>query len=398
LRPLSILQITNRIPWPLNDGGNIATYNVTRFLHRKGHRIVLASLNTQKHYQQPSVLREVSEVRAVDIDTSITLGGLIGGLFSRQPYNVERFRSDEFAALLKELLQKEKFDIVQLEGSYLSIYLPVIREHSNSPVLLRSHNVEFRIWERLAANTGNPLKRFYLQNLARKIRRFELHWLPQYDGIIPIADQDEDFYRESGFKGHLRTINGGVDLATFSPSRPLAFAPTICFLGSLEWKPNVQGLHWFLQKVWPQVVDLHPEAELHVAGKNPPAALSRLSAPGLKFHGMVPDAAEFLDSCHIFIVPLLSGGGMRLKIVEAMANGKCILSTRVGAEGIACTHEKDIFLSDDPDEWARILRELLTSRQRSVQVAKNGMQLAKEKYSWEAIIAQFEAFYQEVGA
>lgn len=337
-------------------------------------------------------------MHAVDIDTSITPWGLLWGLVSAQPYNVERFRSEKFAYVLSEIFKRETFDIIQLEGSYMSLYMDVIRAHSNAPILLRSHNVEHVIWERLAANTPQPLKRFYLSNLARKIRKFELRWLPHYDGIIPIAEQDTEYYRQHGFSGPLRTINGGVDLKTFRPSQPPHHNQQICFLGSLEWQPNVQGLHWFLDKVWKHIHKEFPQAELHVAGKNPPAELKSLQAPGLKFHGMVPDAAEFMDAHHFFITPLLSGGGMRLKIVEALANGKCVLSTHIGAEGIACTHGKDIFLVDEPEEWVRVLRELLTSPEKSVHVAKNGMQLAAEKYSWESIVQQFEAFYREVGA
>lgn len=396
MKPIHILQVTNRIPWPLNDGGNIATYNVSRFLHRNGHRVVLASLNTNKHHQDPAVLKEIDEVHAIDIDTSLTAVGLLKGLFSRQPYNVERFRSEEFAELLARLVTENQFDIIQLEGSYLSLYIEGVRKHTDCPIVMRSHNVEFKIWERLAANTSNPLKRFYLKNLAGKIKNFEVKLIPACDGIIPIAGQDTDFYREAGFKGHLKTINGGVDLETFKPSVPPHFAPTICFLGSLEWQPNVQGLRWFLDQVWPAVHAAHPEAEFHVAGKNPPPELEKLSVPGMRFHGMVPDAPAFLDASHIFVVPLFSGGGMRMKIVEAMANGKCTVSTRIGAEGIAYKDEHDILLAEEANEWIGILNDLLTSQHKSVEIAKNGMQLAQGKYSWEAIVAQFEAFYREV--
>jgi glycosyltransferase involved in cell wall biosynthesis len=392
------LQVTNRIPWPLNDGGNIATYNVSRFLHRRGHRVVLASLNTKKHYQDPSVLKEIDEIHTVDIDTTLNIPGLLKGLVSAQPYNVERFRSKEFADLLARLVTENQFDIIQIEGSYLSLYIDVIRQHTDCPVVLRSHNVEFKIWERLAANTSNPLKRFYLKDLARKIKKFETKWIDACDGIIPIAGQDTEFYRKAGFTGHLQTINGGVDLEAFRPTVPPFFSPTISFLGSLEWQPNVQGLHWFLDQVWPKVIAKHPEAEFHVAGKNPPAELEKLSAPGLHFHGMVPDAHTFLDAYHIFVVPLFSGGGMRMKIVEAMANGKCTVSTRIGAEGIAYTDGRNILLAEEPEEWALILNDLLTSQLRSVEIAENGMELAQDKYSWEAIVEQFEAFYREVQA
>jgi polysaccharide biosynthesis protein PslH len=396
LEALRILQVTNRIPWPLNDGGNIATYNVSRYLHRAGHHVTLASLNTLKHRQDPSVLKEVDAVHALDLDTTVTPWGLLKGLFSAQPYNVMRFWSQEFADLLRKLLAKESFDIVQLEGSYMSLYIPVIRSGSKTPIVLRSHNVEFKIWERLAANTSNPLKRFYLKNLAGKIKRFELGHLADCDAVIPIADQDEAFYRTHGFRGPLRTINGGVDLVAFAPKAGIHANQRVAFLGSLEWQPNVQGLLWFLEKVWPDLRRLHPSLELHVAGKNPSEGLRQLKVAGMVFHGEVPDAVVFMESCHFFISPLLAGGGMRLKLVEAMANGKCIVSTPIGAEGIACTNGKEIFLAEHPGEWVAVFDLLLGNPALSEGAAREAVALAQARYGWEAIVGEFVEFYREV--
>jgi polysaccharide biosynthesis protein PslH len=298
LKALHILQVTNRIPWPLNDGGNIAVYNLTRHLHRAGHRVQMACLNTSKHRQDPAAITEADAVHTVDIDTSITAWGAFKGLFGKQPYNVSRFWSPAFAQLLQDLLQKNAFDLIQLEGSYLSIYVAAMRAVSTVPIVLRSHNVEFQIWDRVAAHTRNPLKRIYIRNLAGKIQDFELTHLHDYDAIIPIASHDEAFYRAEGYRLPIRTVNGGVDLSAFSPKLPLVANRKVAFLGSLEWLPNVQGLEWFLAKVWPQVHAQHPDVELHVAGKNPVAHLQALQVPGMTFHGMVADAAAMMESCH----------------------------------------------------------------------------------------------------
>ncbi|HEX2901078.1 MAG TPA: glycosyltransferase, partial [Bacteroidia bacterium] len=238
MKGLHILQVANRIPWPLNDGGNIATYNVTRLLHRAGHRVELACLNTSKHRQDPASIREVTAVHAVDIDTTVTALGAFKGLIAATPYNVARFWSPAFAEMLESLLRKGDFDLVQLEGSYMSLYTASIRKATKAPLILRSHNVEHQIWQRLAANEANFLKRAYLQSLTRKIRTWELEHLNDYDAILPIAHQDAEFYRQQGFSGPIRTVHGGVDLETFHLKAPLAFNFKVGFLGSLEWMPN----------------------------------------------------------------------------------------------------------------------------------------------------------------
>jgi polysaccharide biosynthesis protein PslH len=396
LKHLNILQVCIRLPWPQNDGGNIATFQVTKALSLAGHRVTIAALNTQKHRQDPAPLRPFADVHTVEIDTTVTLWGLFKGLFTSQPYNVRRFWSQEFADLLAHLLQTHTYDIIQLEGSYLSLYSAVIRQHSTAKLVLRSHNIEHQIWERLAEKQVSFQRRFYFEKLAKKIKRFEHDHLHDYDGIVPITVEDGDFYRGAGFP-KLKTINGAVDLENF-PQPNYSFRPSICFLGSLEWLPNIQGLNWLLEKVWPQVHARHPEASLHIAGKKGPAHVFLPKAHGVVMHGQVPDAAEFLQAHHIFLVPLQSGGGMRMKIVEAMGAGLCVVSSRMGAEGIAYTPGQDICIVDQAAEWIAVLDDLLSRRIDSPKIAEAGRALAERHYSTTSLRQQFEAFYEELGA
>lgn len=396
MKPLRILQVTNRIPWPLNDGGNIATYNLTRALHRAGHHVELACLNTSKHRQDPAVIREAAAVTAVDIETTVTAMGAFRGLFTRMPYNVARFRSASFSSKLGQLLRERVFDIVQLEGSYMSLYLQVIRSATRVPVILRSHNVEHQIWNRLAVSEPSALKRWYLRQLGRKIAAWELEQMPLVDAIVPITEQDATYYRMQGYTKVIRPIPGGVDLADLARKDAIVPDTRIAFLGSLEWLPNLQGLEWFLQAVWPELHRRHPQLQLHVAGKNPPAQLSQIKAAGMTFHGMVPDAGEFLRTCHFFIVPLLSGGGMRIKVLEAMAAGCCVLSTNIGAEGIAVRHGHEVMLCDKPEEWLVAFDQLLSRPEASLAMAEEGRLLAIARYGMEAVGEEFVKFYREV--
>lgn len=392
MKQLHILQVCNRLPWPLNDGGNIATFQVTKALSQAGHSVTIAALNTLKHRQDPAPLRPYAEVRTVEIDTTVRLWGLIKGLFSAQPYNVRRFWSQEFADLLAELLKRHDYDIVQLEGSYMSLYSATIRQHSKARLVLRSHNVEHQIWERLGRDIKSPPQRTYIRNLAGKIKRFEQRHLHDYDGIAAITAEDSAYYQRAGFLHDVRTINGAVDLERF-PTPNFDFRPQVCFLGSLEWLPNVEGLSWLLKEVWPQVHQRHPEATLHIAGKQGPVLALLPKAPGVVHHGQVPDAPAFLSDQHIFLVPLHSGGGMRMKIVEAMGAGLCILSTSVGAEGIAYTDGQDLCRADGTEAWIAVLDALLSGQLGSSRIARSGRALAEQRYSTAALGQQFMDFY-----
>src|SRR6187402_3168054 len=155
-----ILQITNRIPYPLNDGGNIATWYVADYLKKFGHSVDLAFLNTNKHHEDPaSISAGYRQLFHTDINTNVTAKGLFKSFFSETAYNIERFRSKEFEAVLTNALQKNEYDVIQLEGAYMALYIPLLRKLSKAKIILRSHNIEHQIWERVAFHTSNPIKK-----------------------------------------------------------------------------------------------------------------------------------------------------------------------------------------------------------------------------------------------
>jgi len=280
--PLRILQITNRIPYPLNDGGNIASYHVTYYLNKAGHHVTLASLNTKKHHQDPSALQSIATVVSVDVDTTITPWGLLEGIFSKLPYNVKRFKSNAFENALRQTLAENTFDIIQLEGSYMVLYIPILRKYSTAKIVLRSHNIEHEIWQRMSLNEANVLKKWYFNLLANKIRVFENETLHNVDAIVSITDRDGEYYKGQGFKGELMTINAGANLSKFKPDFSKAQKNTICFLAGMDWMPNQQGLDWFLTEVWPSVKMKLPQITLHIAGKATPEKYYQLNDPAIR--------------------------------------------------------------------------------------------------------------------
>ncbi len=392
----TILQVTNRIPYPLNDGGNMATYNVTKYLHRSGNKMILASLNTKKHYQDPSVLSSVATVFAVKIDTTLSLPGLIKGIFSTVPYNIKRFISPEFSSTLEKIIKEQKPEIIQLEGIYLAVYIDAIKKISSAPIILRSHNIEYEIWERNARNEKNPLKKWYLKNLSAKIKKFEEDKLHSFDGIIAITERDADFYRKNNFTGKLKAIPAGIDLELYPSTIPVKMELSLCFIGSMEWMPNVQGIEWYLEEIWPALSANFPGLTFHIAGKGMSEEMKNRKIDGVTFYGMVPDAMAFINKHPVMVVPLLAGGGMRLKIVEAMALGRCVLSTSIGAEGIEAKDNNEIVIADTLQQFIEKTTLLIKGEIDSRDIGERAQRLVREKYSWEKLVKDIEKFYLEL--
>lgn len=337
-------------------------YDVAAGLARAGHRVTVLAINTPKHHQPATVLDHLGpnvRLLTVDVNTNLSPVKALQNLLSSElPYNVERFVSAAMQATLAELLAQQQFDVVQMEGTFVAWYVRYWAEagkqagHALPPVVLRAHNVEYTIWQQLAENTRNPLKKWYLRQLARRLKTFEQDVLHRFDGVAAITEADQQRLRRLGCPEPVVFVPAGVDLSRFQhdpASRPRP--RTLFMIGSLNWLPNLEGFDWFLREVWPQAKAQYPGLELHIAGKDTPEHIQNLQLPGVTVHGFVESAQQFMQQYDLMLVPLLSGGGMRIKIIEGMALGKCILSTGLGAEGIHVRPGFDIVLGDSPEEW-----------------------------------------------
>jgi polysaccharide biosynthesis protein PslH len=399
MKRLRILVLTLRIPYPLLDGGAVAMYGLIKGLHDAGHNIDLCALNTQKHWQDPAVMRSVvDQVVATPIDTQPRIFPAIQNLlFESTAYNIQRFWSPAYADQLKTLLNQQQFDIIQLEGVYLAQYLPVIRAHSQAPVVLRAHNVEYHIWQRMAQHAKHPIKRWYFNVLAERGAEYERKQLHNFDGIAAISEEDRQAFQDLGYIKPLINLPSGVAVEPVQqPMQPLP--NSVAFLGSLEWLPNQQGLSWFMNNVWPQVLQAVPEATFHLAGRNAPEWIADWGKhrPQVHFYGTVPDAAAFLANKAVVIVPLQSGSGIRIKVIEAMMLHKAIVSTTIGIGGIPAIDGTHVLLADSAEHFAAQLTRLLTDPSMSDQLANQGFELAQSLYTWTAIVQRLTDFYQEI--
>jgi glycosyltransferase involved in cell wall biosynthesis len=358
---MKILQICNKFPYPLKDGAAIAITYLAKAFDELGHEVTLLSMNTSKHWFDtaglPPDFDHYKALHTVYIDNRIRPLPALLNLFSAKSYHIERFDDAAFAEKLREILQETPFDIVQLESVYLAPYISVIRKYSSAAVVLRAHNVEYEIWERVAANS-NPLKRWYLNKITPRLKQYEIEHLNKYDLVAGITERDIAHFQRLGLEKPAVVCPIGVDSRDYFVDNTCFDEPlSLSFIGSLDWMPNQDGLKWFLDEVWqPLLVPQFPNLTFHIAGRTAPGWLRNLNIERVIFHGEVPSAADFINQHAVMVVPLLSGGGMRAKILEGMAVGKVVLSTGIGMEGIDAKDRRECLLADAPEDFATAVR------------------------------------------
>ena len=412
---MHILQVSPRVPFPLHDGGAIGIYNITKGLLDAGHQVTMLAINTPKHHQPADVLAHLGlnfRLVPVDVDTNLNPLKALRNLLHPHywmPYNVERFISPQVAAEFKQLLLTGAFDVVQLEGAFVAWYASYLTGQASSgemppryqvpPLVIRAHNVEYRIWETLAEGERNPLKKWYYGHLSRRMKAFEKNMLPRVDAIAAITEEDIARLRELGCPVPIALIPAAVELMAFQPDPAVRPKPrTVFMIGSLNWLPNLEGLEWLLREVWPAIHAELPDLELHVAGSHPPPHLTGRPAgqDNVFIHGFVDSAAAFMRQYDLMLVPLLSGGGMRVKIIEALALGKPILSTSLGAEGIAVQDGRDVVLRNQAAAWQQALRDYYHGRLPVAAIGAAAARTAAEVYDNRRVTQRFEALYAQV--
>ena len=405
---MKILLLCNKSPYPAREGGPIAMNMIIEGLIRAGHNVKVLAVNSNKYNVElssiPEEYRKKTGIELVYVDLSIQPLAAFRNFFSNRSYHVERFISRNLENTLIRILQAEKFDIVQFEMLYMSPYAQVVRKYSDARIVLRAHNIEHLIWQRIAASTKNPLKRLYLQHLVRKLKKYECSIVRQFDGIAAITEQDAAFFRsagcwqpEAGNRSPVIAIPFGIDPEQFPETNAEPEFPSLFSIGAMDWIPNLEGICWFLEQVWPEIHRKYPELHYYLAGRHMPGWLREKRLPNVEVVGEVEDAMAFMHSKAILIVPLFSGSGIRIKIIEGMATGKPIISTTIGAEGIRYTRDHDIFIADTPVEFVQCISACIENKAMCETIGRNARDLILAEYNRDLIISKLLGFYQKIG-
>ncbi len=397
---MNILILCTKVPWPAKDGGAIATLNLALGLADSGCRVTFLAMNTPKHHSPmqgiPSGIRERINLAAVDVNTAIRpVHLLFNFLFSSYPYIAKRFISRNFRLKMEECLMDMQYDIVQLEGPYLAWYIPFIRRRSSAKISLRAHNLEHRIWEQTAGRETGPVRRIYLKNMAKRIRRLETITLTQLDLLVPISRADEPDFNAISAEMPVLVCPAGLDVSSY-PVNDQLDRIKLFFIGALDWSPNQAGLDWFFRGIWPAVLRERPELTLSLAGRNSSGYFARRTVPpNISLRGELEDATGFFREHNVLIVPLLSGSGIRIKILEAMAMGKIVISTSAGAEGLGVEAGRHLFIADTPDDFIRAILHLSDHLTEMKDMGINARKFVTENFDNFAITKRLISFYKE---
>lgn len=396
---MKILMLCNKSPWPAIEGGPMAMNNMAEGLIEAGHQVKILAVNSFKYNidikQIPAEYRLKTGIELEYLNLSINPIHAFLNLFTGKSYHVERFISNTFRKKLISLLQSDEYDIIQLETLFMAPYLPEIRKYSRAKVILRAHNVEHLIWKRIARSTTNPLKRNYLKHLSGTLEKYELDALGRFDGIASITKKDAAFFKENSQTAVI-DIPYGINPAGFETKADLHDFPSLYHIGAMNWMPNQEGIKWFLDKVWPIITKKHPSLTCYLAGRYMPEWLKTGYKPNIVVVGEVPQAHAFIHAKSIGIVPLLSGSGIRIKIIESMALGKPVITTSVGAEGINYTHEKNILIADTAEDFAEAVSRCVADKQFSMQMGQAARKLIEEEYNNLKIIERMTSFYGKI--
>jgi glycosyltransferase involved in cell wall biosynthesis len=395
---MRILWVKSGPLYPLNTGGRKRTHAMLVELARQHHVTYLANLPEGQPldpaepgapYAQEK--RWIPSREPRDGSPAWVRSLIANLLFSTRPFVLDRYRNETLAEALLELDANGGFDLIVCD--FLTPAVNFDFDRIRTPVILFQHNVEARIWERLAGEKRNPITRLLFRDQARRMRDAEIALSKKCAGIIAVSPEDAaDFREDYGLVNVLGDVPTGVDTGFFRPPSPRHPEPgVIGFLGSMDWMPNIECVHHFVGDIFPAILARCPEARLLVIGRDPAPSLRRLAAENdrVLLTGTVEDVRPHLDRCQVLVVPLRSGGGTRIKIFEAMAQGVPVVSTSIGAEGLPVPEGEAILIADDPAAFAGAVVSLLESPEFRDRIATCARELMVGEYSWITVATRF---------
>lgn len=396
---MKILLLCNKSPYPAFEGGPMAMNSIVTGLLNAGHQVKIMAVNSKKFNVTPEDIpedyKQKTGIELIDVDLRVRPFQAFKNLFTNKSYHVERFISKNFNNRLIEVLKEDIYDVVQLETLYMAPYIDTIRKYTKARIVLRAHNVEHLIWERIAKGTRFFLKRAYIKHLAKTLKNYELSVISKVDGIAAITRKDAAVFRKYCAASTI-DIPYGVYPDEFKPSYAIEGKPSFYHIGSMNWMPNVEGIKWFIENCMDAVTAKVPDFVFHLAGRHMPEWLKVLKNGHVDVVGEVPDAKAFVADHNVAIVPLLSGSGIRIKIIESMALGKTVITTMVGAEGILYTENVNIIIAENKAQVAEAIRRINENPAMAEEIGRAARKLVEDVYDNRKITERLLMFYEQI--
>jgi polysaccharide biosynthesis protein PslH len=391
---MKILWLKTELLHPVDKGGKIRTYEMLKQLKRDHFITYLTLCNPD---DSPELFAQAGEYchrletiphrppQKFSAGFYYELGMNIG---SPLPYAIQRYRCVAMQQAIKRELQQFKYDVVVCDFLTPSVNLP---EQIPVPTVLFQHNVEAIIWERHFKNETNKLKKAFFFNQWRKMHNYERRVCRRFDSVVAVSDIDRNLMQKEFGVKRIYDIPTGVDTKYFEPLQNRVNPYELVFTGSMDWMPNEDAIVYFSEEILPLIAARTPQVQLNVVGRNPGnrlAALARAN-PRIQVTGRVDDVRPYIDSAAAYIVPIRIGGGTRLKIYEAMAMAKPVISTTIGAEGLAVRNGEDLLLADAPSAFAQAVVAVLEEKAFAQRLGQAARATVCEQFGWNRVAAMF---------
>ena len=382
---------------PVDSGGKIRSYNILRQLADE-HEVTFLSYYGGKRdtkYEVDIVQQLPGAHTIYTAAPESTLAQSLDYIFrlaAKAPYAVTKFTHRDVRRTVGQWLTQERFDVAISDFLSASLNFPDARP---IPAVLFQHNFETLLWQRMAKEETSPMRRLAYHIEAAKMADYERRAIGKFDHVIAVSDRDRDEMLALGPHCPITVVPTGVDIQQY-PMVPSALGnpPLLVFTGSMDWEPNIDAVEYFCKEIWPEVLNAFPEVRFQIVGRNPHRRLQSLASACIEVTGTVPSVTTYLRNATVVVVPLRIGGGTRLKIFEAMAMGKALVSTSIGAEGLDVSHGRDVLLADDAASFAQAILQLLRDPSRR-QAYEQAAAAQARRYDWSRIAERFADILRE---
>jgi glycosyltransferase involved in cell wall biosynthesis len=401
----NVLFLTQVLPFPLDAGPKIRAYYVIRYLSNKYNITLMSFIRETERTDAIGQLKlYCSRIETVLMKRTLwkELLAILRSLHSGDPFLIERDESAQIKKSLKILMENNRFDFIHADQLWMAPYAMYAYQQAElqgySPVtILDQHNAVHLIPKRMASESRNFLLRIGLKREAKLMLKYELETIQNFRKTTWVSNEDfqavTQYKEQSKIDEQSTIIPICIDTELVHEENQGSKAiPRILFIGGMHWPPNYDAVLWFVREVFPIVKAKIPEIEFIAIGKNPPKSLK--NASGVFAPGYVENLGNYYKTSQIFVVPIRAGGGMRVKILEAWAQGIPIVSTSIGAEGIAYQHGENIMIADDAEIFASFIYELVNNKELSDQVIKAGRRTVFQHYDWQTIYKDWDKVYE----
>jgi sugar transferase (PEP-CTERM/EpsH1 system associated) len=382
--------------WPATSGARLRDYHLASGLAKCCSVNFFEIRQPQEANDPPAPGGNFERVVSVVKDPSYTIPKILRGIAGPVPLTILNYYTPRIAAELERVLAGQRFDTVQIESVHLSQYLPVIRGAPGPPRIVADyHNIESELMRRYAANTRSIPKKILARRTATLIQNSEAEMMNGCDAHVVSSERERESLVERFPQARIHVIPNGVDVSSFRPATGNR-GSSLLFVGAMDYHANVDAVSWFAREVWPGVAARHPDLEFVIAGRNPATAVQALTSARIRVTGTVDDVRPYYQQAFAVVVPLRVGAGTRLKILEAMAAGVPVVSTRLGAEGLDAQPGRDLLIADSPEDMINAL-DALTPEKRSA-IAAAGRKLVEDAYDWRMLAGRLYKVHEELVA